>query len=107
MALLVRKHGVGEGGDERGLAAVVGPVPEAEEGREEAGDDEDGEEDDERGGEGGRRHADVALLARRPRLRHRRVQVDHGVVLALLDGEGEVAARHHLDHLLHAHVKRY
>ncbi len=60
MALFVGKDRIGKGCNEGGFA-VVAPMPEAEEGWEEAGDDEDGQKDDEGGGEGRGRHADVAL----------------------------------------------
>ncbi len=60
MALFVGKNRIGKGCNEGGFA-VVAPMPEAEEGWEEAGDDEDGQKDDEGGREGRGRHADVAL----------------------------------------------
>ena len=60
MSLLVGKHRIGKGCNERCLA-VVAAMPEAEEGGEEAGDDEDGQQDDQRRREGRRGHADVAL----------------------------------------------
>ena len=60
MSLFVSEHGVCECCNEACLA-VVAPVPQAEEGGEDAGDDEDRQQDDQRGREGGGGHADVAL----------------------------------------------
>lgn len=74
-------------------------MPDAEESGKEAGNDEDGEKDDERGCEAGRRHADEP------------VQLGPGgehdgrrVVLGLLQGERQVARRHHLDDPVDADV---
>ena len=47
------EDGVGEGGNE-GDVAVVAAVPQAEEGRQEAGDDQDPQQDDQRCREGWR-----------------------------------------------------
>ena len=60
MSLFVSEHWVCECCNEACLA-VVAPVPQAEEGGEDAGDDEDRQQDDQRGCEGGGGHTDVAL----------------------------------------------
>jgi len=86
----VSKDWVGKGGDERRLA-VERPVSQTEESGQQTRDDEDGQENDQGGGERRRRHADVSVLDEG--LLDRREEVDDGLVVGLLDGEGQVAGR--------------
>ena len=71
----------------------------AQEGGQQARDDQDGQQDDERGREARRRHANEAFG-----LGARREDDSRRVVARLLQGESQIAGRHHLDDPVDADV---